>query len=277
MCSRKLADNFFSERIRKMFEKESLIGNYTKDELLKKISTFTNDNRGYFTYAFKKDNLQSHINELDFLLCLLFDYYDEKITKKNGDYLELGAILLIKSFIQDIIAIRNLTDMYLEPQMYNQARSLMERQLVLTLYLSDAKYREELIINSDSKNDKERFYKLTRPNSVLKKLKELQPQMFQLFYSDTWDDTYSLFSAFCHNDIYEWIRYFDEGAKYNLSLQTTNSNFLTYRLSYITQSIVVFSLSLIVCNDNLENRVIKDIADILMHYWQEIIDDSYKG
>lgn len=82
--------------------------------------------------------------------------------------------------------------MCLEIQVCNQARVLMERELVIALCISDEEYCKDLITNSNSKTDKQRFYTLTRPKAVLRRLKENKPLIFNLFYSETWDEVYSL-------------------------------------------------------------------------------------
>lgn len=269
-------DNFFTDRIDRMYNRKEIIGSLSKHDLFQKIRQFKLENKGYFTSIDNNMDIKSHVDELDFLICFLFDYYNELIKVQKGDYVKLGIILLIKSYIQDVIAIRNLVDMNLEIQVCNQARTLMERELVIALCISDEDYCQDLIINNKSKTDKQRFYTLTRPKSLLDKLKTNKPLIFNLFYSDTWENTYSLFSLFCHNDIYEWIRYFNEGNKYSISLQNSQSKYFTYRLSYISQNIIVFSMALIACYNVTETKYTLDIHSIFIEYWQAIIEDSYK-
>ena len=270
-----LSEDFFSSRINRMYNDKGKIGSLSKRELYHKIKRFKADNK-YATSKNDDKRLKSHIDEFDFVICLLEDYYDDLTKQQKGDYLQLGIILLIKSFIQDIIAIRRLTNVCLEIQVCNQARALMERELVIALCISDEGYCKDLIINANSKTDKQRFYTLTRPKSLLQRLKENKSPIFDLFYSETWEETYSLFSKFCHNDIYEWITYFDEGHKYNISLLNSHSKYFSYRLSYISQNILVFTMALMSCYSDTHNESINNILSLLLEYWQAIIDDSYK-
>lgn len=270
-----LKDNFFIDRIERMYLDKEQIGALSKQDLLNKLNQFVRKNYGCFTSIEHSEKIQSHIQELDFILCFLFDYYDVLIKNLKGDYLRLGIILLIKNYIQDVIALRNMADTHLELQAYNIARTLMERELVIALCISDEEYRKELIINLNSKTDKQRFYNLTRPTIVLNKLKNTSPTIFTLFYSETWEDTYSLLSKFCHNDIYTWISYFDEGKKCNISLQNSLSQYFTYRLSYISQNIIIFFLALLSCYSDHALNITLKMSEILLKYWQSIIDDSY--
>ena len=238
-----LKDNFFIDRIERMYLDKEQIGSLSKQDLLTKLNQFVRKNYGCFTSIENSGKIQSHIQELDFILCFLFDYYDVLIKNLKGDYLHLGIILLIKNYIQDVIALRNMADTHLELQAYNIA--------------------------------KQRFYNLTRPTIVLNKLKNSSPTIFTLFYSETWEDTYSLLSKFCHNDIYTWISYFDEGKKCNISLQNSLSQYFTYRLSYISQNIIIFFLALLSCYSDHALNITLNMSELLLKYWQSIIDDSY--
>lgn len=271
-----LREDFFTDRINRMYDGKETIGSLSKQELYQKIERFKADDNAYFTSINDNKRLKSHVDEFDFLICLLTDFYNEQTKQQKGDYLQLGIILLIKSYIQDIIAIRHLTNMCLEIQVCNQARALMERELVIALCISDEEYCKDLITNSNSKTDMQRFYTLTRPKALLRRLKENNPLIFNLFYSETWDEVYSLFSKFCHNDIYEWITYFDEEKKYNIALQDNHSKYFSYRLSYISQNIIVYTMALISCYSDTQNQSATNIVSILLEYWQTIIDDSYK-
>ncbi len=271
-----LREDFFINRINRMYNGKETIGSLSKQELYQRIERLKSDNNECYTSINDNKRLKSHVDEFDFLICLIVDFYNELTTHKKGDYLQLGIILLIKSYIQDIIAIRHLANMCLEIQVCNQARALMERELVIALCISDEEYCKDLITNCNLKTEKQRLYALTRPKALLNRLKENKPLMFNLFYSETWEEVYSLFSKFCHNDIYEWMTYFDEGKKYNISLQNNHSKYFSYRLSYISQNIIVYTLALMCCYSDTQNKSVINIVSILLEYWQTIIDDSYK-
>ena len=153
----------------------------------------------------------------------MFDFYHNIVSEKqNGDYIELGKILLIKEYIHDIIAVREMANLKLENQLANAARALMERSLVIALSMYDKEFCNELFINKNNSSEKERYYMLFRPKKLIERLNGIEFKV-NLINGTYWEEMYSFFSKYPHNDILEWLKYYDEGQKYDISIYNGNS------------------------------------------------------
>lgn len=271
--------NIFYDRLNRVFEKQDLIGGYTKNTILS-MSALDSYLSSNWVKDISKISYEGYLLETKMLINLLEEYYNCIISQNNrGNYIELAKVLLLRAYIHDIKGFYLLLDNGLEMQAINIGRSILGRELVLALCITNNEYCKELAINSEGKTEDERFYKLTRPKAVLKRLKQDNTPVFNSFYSSTWEEAYSLFSSICHNDVRELLKYYDESDKYYIGLDNNISKYIQYRCSYINQNIIVFSMTLLL-NFNTKDVKIRDkaekIVSFLLRYWEEVISDSYK-
>ena len=267
--------NILYDRIDRLFKKNPNIGDYTKESIIQKIKQFRNDHIGYFSNCEHTELIDDYLNEFDFILTLMFDFYNNIISEKqNGNYIELGRILLIKAYIHDLIAVREMANLKLESQFANAARALMERSLVITLSMYDLKFCDELFINKNNLDENERYYKLFRPAKLIKRLNAITDGINPIKGSN-WENMYAFFSKFSHNDILLWLKYYDEGSKYDLSIYNGISLYFDKRLTFIIQSIVFFVNIPISQYLKVKNNLY--IGELFLYYSQEIIEDSYNN
>ncbi|MFC2713890.1 MAG: hypothetical protein ACFN4M_10965, partial [Segatella salivae] len=119
----------FEKKINLVFENVSSYGDYDYS-YIKLHSTSTCDD----------NEIVSDIRELDFLILLLTDFYTNIISDKSrGNYIELGKLMLIREYINDVKAIREIAHLQLENQVISLARNFMERTLVVILAVYDDK------------------------------------------------------------------------------------------------------------------------------------------
>lgn len=86
----------FEKKINLVFENVSSYDDYS---YIKLHSTSTCDD----------NEIVSDIRELDFLILLLTDFYTNIISDKSrGNYIELGKLMLIREYINDVKAIREI-------------------------------------------------------------------------------------------------------------------------------------------------------------------------
>ena len=129
----------FEKKINLVFENVSSYGDYDYS-YIKLHSTSTCDD----------NEIVSDIRELDFLILLLTDFYTNIISDKSrGNYIELGKLMLIREYINDVKAIREIAHLQLENQVISLARNFMERTLVVVLAVYDDKFCNELFLNSN--------------------------------------------------------------------------------------------------------------------------------
>ena len=162
--------NIFYDRLTRLFEKQDSIGGYTKHTIL---STLALDS--YFSSNWAKDNskisYEGYLLETKMLINLLEEYYNCIISQNtSGNYIELTKVLLLRAYIHDIMGFYLLLDNGLEMEAISIGRSILERELVLALCITNNEYCKELALNSEGKTEDERFYKLTRPKAVLNNL-----------------------------------------------------------------------------------------------------------
>ena len=210
--------NICIQRLNGVFKENNTYGVYNYEYILNRLYVY--DLPISKSTRLETVNKSGYITELIMLICLLEDYYNLFVQHNHtGDYIQLGKVLLLRGYIHDIKAFLLLIQNGLKLQSLHLGRSILEREIVLALYLTDNEYREELVLNNKNKSDDERFYKLMRPKAILKRLKQNDNAFFQIFYSETWDATYSLFSALCHNNVKEWLGYYNEGNKFRITLE----------------------------------------------------------
>ena len=70
-----LREDFFTDRINRMYDGKETIGSLSKQELYQKIERFKADDNAYFTSINDNKRLKFHVDEFDFLICLLSDFY----------------------------------------------------------------------------------------------------------------------------------------------------------------------------------------------------------
>lgn len=225
------------------------------------------------TNTYDDNEIASDIKELDFLISLLTDFYSNIISDKSrGNYIELGKLMLIREYINDVKAIREIAHLQLENQVISLARNFMERTLVVILAAYDDKFCNELFLNSNKLTEKERYYHLFRPKKIISRIKSLS-QIIPFSDGGLWDETYSFFSKFVHNDVSMWLNYYDEGYKYNLSLSSCMSKYFKNRMQYIIQAIIFSAASIMVKYKDIQSNY--DICRLLSAYMQATIDTDY--
>lgn len=266
------------QRLNRVFKEDNTYGEYSYKYILDKLHVYNLSIQN--STRLETFKVSGYTAETVMIISLLEDYYNLFIQNNNsGDYIQLSKVLLLRGYIHDIKAFILLVRNGLELQALHLGRSILERELVLALYLTDNEYRKELVLNEKNKSDDERFYKLMRPKALLKRLKQNDNAFFQIFYSETWRDAYSLFSSLCHNNVKEWLGYYNEGNKFRITLDDSISPYIAYRCSYLNQNIIVFSMALLVHfekDDDVIRKKAEDIVSFLLSYWEEIIKDSYK-
>lgn len=255
--------NKFDTKIKAIFTVKSSYGIYNADY----VNAHTSE-------IGINEDIDSTIREFDLIITLLSDFYMNITSINNsGDFIELGRLLLIREYIKDIRAIRELTFCQLENQLIAAARNFMERSLVVILSLLDDEYCNELFLNSKGYDENKRYFKLFKPASLVSRI-ESNPNNVLFTRGDTWDETYSLFSKFTHSDVLTWLKYYDEGKKYNISLWSKPSQYFKYRVQYIIQYILFSFPSIMYKYKDIGNN--KDICDFMLAYLDATIDMDYK-
>lgn len=180
--------------------------------------------------------------------------------------------MLIREYINDVKAIREIAHLQLENQVICLARNFMERTLVVVLAVYDDKFCNELFLNSNKLTEKKRYYELPRPQKIISRIKSLS-QIIPFSDGGLWEKTYSFFSKFVHNDVSMWLNYYDEGCKYNLSLSSCMSKYFKNRMQYIIQAIIFSAASIMVKYKDIQSNY--DICRLLSAYMQATIDTDY--
>lgn len=255
------------DRLKRVFEKSNGFGKYSYDYFISRISRKPNDDV-VISSGVEKVHRSGFIEEAELLIGLLKDFYNMVIGDNNrGSVIELSKVLLLRGFIQDVIAYKMLMLQGLELQALQQGRSILERQLVLTLVVTDEEYCKELVINSQNKNSDKRFYTLLRPKAIWNKLKEGKSIFFSSYSGGRWQEMYSLFSSMGHNDLREWILNYDEGDKVRIDLSDNISpNCLAY-CSFLNQNLLIFSAALFLhflLPESVDRSQIEDMVSFLM-------------
>ena len=266
----------FINRVDRMYGNTSRSSNISKQQLIQDIKEFQDSHIGYFPKCSHNIEFDSLLTEYDFLLTYLFKFYDDIIGYNNkGTSLELGKLFLVKTLIQDTVALRAILDMNLEIQFNIISRNALERMAVIYLCFTDSDYCDELFFNKSGFNEDERFYKLLRPSVLFKKMKSINTNMLSPISNGTFEDIYSLLSKFVHNDMYLWLTYFKEKTdRYNMSIHSNDSKYFIYRSGYMFQAILLEAAAVMMYYINVGNS--REYASLLHDYFSSMIEDLYK-